>query len=72
MQDFIGDAGKLHGETPRRPHGWAEPLSKGGLRGGGLGADVEVTHDELPELVVLDQPGGGWKEVEDEVFLSQV
>ena len=36
------------------------------------GSDKEVRSEELPELVVLDQPGRGWKEVEDEIFLSQV
>ena len=36
------------------------------------GADDEVRCEELPELVVLDQPERGWKEVVDEVLLSQV
>ena len=110
--EFNGVDGKLNGETGRRPHGWAEPVAKGGLRGGGLidgcmeveehrwgdkkvlneevaniiqdiiqkiiaskeglrGADEEVGLEEL-ELIVLDQPGRGWKEVVDEVLLSQV
>ena len=110
--EFKGDDGKLHGETSRRLHGWAQPVGKGGLRGGGLldgcakveerrcgdkdmreemsniieeiilriiaskegvkGADKEFRCEELPELVVLGQPGKGWKEVADEVLLSQV
>ena len=94
----------------KRPSGWAEPVAKGGLRGGGLldgfstregrrcdeklleemasiieeiiqkiiaskenvwGADEEVTCDDVLEMVVLEQPQRGWKEVLDEVFPSQ-